>query len=98
MYPVGANGASQAILDAAALADALSPAGDLPAALRHYEATRRPATTALVHASREMDRAERAAVTKPGQDKGTALAAITGNYDHAVATTQPHDPPRQRGG
>jgi 2-polyprenyl-6-methoxyphenol hydroxylase-like FAD-dependent oxidoreductase len=97
--------ASQAILGAAALADALSSAGDLPAALRHYEASRRPATTALVDASREMDRAERAAVTKPGPDKGTALAAIAGNYDHAVATathaiatTQPQDPSRRRGG
>jgi len=51
MYPIGSNGASQAILDARTLAWHL--ATDAPdAALRAYEAARRPATAALVESSR----------------------------------------------
>jgi 2-polyprenyl-6-methoxyphenol hydroxylase-like FAD-dependent oxidoreductase len=51
MYPVGSNGASQAILDARCLADRLSeqPA---PAALRAYETERLPATTGIVRSNR----------------------------------------------
>ena len=47
MYPIGANGASQAILDARVLADCLcSNAG--PAGLLAYEGIRRAATSAVV--------------------------------------------------
>ena len=87
MYPVGANGASQAILDATVLAGTLSAASDIPAALRRYEAVRRPATTGLVRASRDMDHAERAAVTSPGPDQGATLAAIARGYGRAVAAS-----------
>jgi 5-methylphenazine-1-carboxylate 1-monooxygenase len=52
MYPVGSNGATQAILDARALADALSATRDPVAALRRYEEDRRPLTTGIVHANR----------------------------------------------
>jgi 5-methylphenazine-1-carboxylate 1-monooxygenase len=53
MYPIGSNGASQAILDARVLAGCLRrhPA-DLDEALARYEATRRPATAAIVQANR----------------------------------------------
>jgi 2-polyprenyl-6-methoxyphenol hydroxylase-like FAD-dependent oxidoreductase len=47
MYPIGSNGASQAILDARHLALALSR-GDIDAALATYETERRPATSKLV--------------------------------------------------
>lgn len=47
MYPIGANGASQAILDARALADALAAQPD-PAGLLAYEAVRLPTTTEVV--------------------------------------------------
>ena len=51
MYPVGSNGASQAILDARALADALA---DQPAeqALLRYETQRLPPTAAIVTGNR----------------------------------------------
>ncbi|MFF5209287.1 flavin-dependent oxidoreductase [Streptosporangium sp. NPDC000396] len=49
MYPIGSNGASQAILDARVLAHALATA-DLAA----YEQARRPATTALQLSNRRM--------------------------------------------
>ena len=51
MYPVGSNGASQAVLDARCLADQLAahPVAD---ALAAYDAERRPATTAVVRSNR----------------------------------------------
>lgn len=53
MYPVGSNGASQAILDARCLADSLADIPDPQAALAAYEAERRPATAAIVLANRQ---------------------------------------------
>lgn len=53
MYPVGSNGASQAILDARDLADRLADGGDPAAALEAYDAVRRPATAAIVAANRK---------------------------------------------
>ena len=52
MYPIGSNGASQAILDARVLAGSLRADDDVAAALDAYEATRLPATAAIVHANR----------------------------------------------
>jgi 2-polyprenyl-6-methoxyphenol hydroxylase-like FAD-dependent oxidoreductase len=53
MYPVGSNGASQAILDARALADHLAGTSDPTAALAAYEAERRPLTSAIVLGNRQ---------------------------------------------
>ena len=52
MYPVGSNGASQAVLDARCLADLLA-AGDAPAALAAYEAERLPKTSGIVASNRQ---------------------------------------------
>jgi 2-polyprenyl-6-methoxyphenol hydroxylase-like FAD-dependent oxidoreductase len=53
MYPIGSNGASQAILDARVLAGCLRRhPDDVDEALRRYEEARRPATAAIVHANR----------------------------------------------
>ena len=52
MYPIGSNGASQAILDARALADALADERDVDAALERYESARRPATAQIVLSNR----------------------------------------------
>jgi 2-polyprenyl-6-methoxyphenol hydroxylase-like FAD-dependent oxidoreductase len=54
MYPVGANGASQAILDARTLAHVLALETTIDAALDTYETTRRPATSAVVLANRQV--------------------------------------------
>jgi 2-polyprenyl-6-methoxyphenol hydroxylase-like FAD-dependent oxidoreductase len=48
MYPIGSNGASQAILDARVLAREILAKGQTTEALLGYEAERRPATTQLV--------------------------------------------------
>ncbi len=53
MYPVGSNGASQAIMDARRLGRAMLDHGPGPAALAAYEAEMRPATSRTVLASRE---------------------------------------------
>lgn len=52
MYPIGSNGASQAILDARVLVRALLDHGVGEAALAAYEAERNPATAAIVRANR----------------------------------------------
>ncbi|MFT4102120.1 MAG: flavin-dependent oxidoreductase [Burkholderiaceae bacterium] len=52
MYPIGSNGASQAILDARVLSWRLATHGDPCDALRLYDDERRPATSALVLANR----------------------------------------------
>jgi len=53
MYPVGGNGASQAILDARVLARELALQPSIAAAVAAYDAVRRPATAAVVLANRE---------------------------------------------
>jgi 5-methylphenazine-1-carboxylate 1-monooxygenase len=71
MYPVGANGGSQAIVDAAVLAEELSR--DPAHGLRHYETRRRPETAKVVAANREM---HHTGATQSPQD----LARVTAKY------------------
>ena len=52
MYPIGSNGASQAILDARTLAFELATRSSIDDALAAYEAARRLATSAIVLANR----------------------------------------------
>lgn len=52
MYPIGSNGASQAILDADALTRALATSSSATEALQAYEAERLPPTSAIVRANR----------------------------------------------
>ena len=52
MYPIGSNGASQAIIDARVLAYHMATAADLDSALKAYEEERRPATNKIVLANR----------------------------------------------
>ena len=89
MFPIGSNGASQAILDARALADALCEERGVEAALARYEAKRRPATAEIVRSNRRhgpeivLDLAEERApdgfsrvedVFAPGELEGIAAA------------------------
>nr|ALL53629.1 monooxygenase [uncultured bacterium fosmid I5J7] len=54
MYPVGSNGASQAILDARCLADRLADCdNDVSAALLAYQTERLPATSEIVRQNRD---------------------------------------------
>jgi 2-polyprenyl-6-methoxyphenol hydroxylase-like FAD-dependent oxidoreductase len=53
MFPVGSNGASQAIIDARVLARELALQPSIEAAVSAYDAARRPATAAIVQANRQ---------------------------------------------
>ncbi|MEO7403698.1 MAG: FAD-dependent monooxygenase, partial [Burkholderiales bacterium] len=53
MYPIGSNGASQAILDAEAIAESLATIADPVAALKDYEAKRLPMAAGIVHMNRK---------------------------------------------
>lgn len=53
MYPIGSNGASQAIVDASVLAESLAVEKDELAALKRYESERLPATSRIVLSNRE---------------------------------------------
>ncbi|BDU21162.1 FAD-dependent monooxygenase [Dyella sp. GSA-30] len=87
MYPVGAHGGSQAILDGFTLADALTESDDVTSALRCYEAVRQPATSQVVHANRDRDAAERAMADRSEQEKAAALTNITQTYNAIVERT-----------
>ena len=52
MYPIGSNGASQAIIDVRVLAHELARHSDAAHGLAAYEQLRRPPRSALVHANR----------------------------------------------
>ena len=54
MYPIGSNGASQAILDAECIARCLSDHGEPEIAFKAYESIRLPATSAIVTLNRKM--------------------------------------------
>lgn len=81
MYPIGANGASQAILDADALARHLR-GGDVSAGLRAYEAERLPATRDVVLANRQ---------SGPEAVLDIADARLTGPDDRAAALLTPDE-------
>ena len=53
MYPIGSNGATQAILDAAAIARALREERRVETALANYEAERRPMCARIVELNRQ---------------------------------------------
>ena len=54
MFPVGSNGASQAIIDARVLARELALQPSVETAVSAYDAARRPATAAIVQANRQV--------------------------------------------
>ncbi len=54
MFPVGSNGASQAIIDARVLARELALQPSIEAAVSAYDAARRPPTSAIVWANRQV--------------------------------------------
>jgi len=54
MYPVGSNGASQAIIDGRVLARELALQPSIERAVAAYDAARRPATEAVVLSNRQV--------------------------------------------
>jgi 5-methylphenazine-1-carboxylate 1-monooxygenase len=54
MYPIGSNGASQAILDSEVLTDSLVQNHDAQIALQHYQNIRLPQASAIIEQNRQM--------------------------------------------
>jgi 2-polyprenyl-6-methoxyphenol hydroxylase-like FAD-dependent oxidoreductase len=54
MYPIGSNGASQAILDAESLTEALTQNSNIEAALASYQNDRLPKTSSVILQNRQM--------------------------------------------
>ena len=89
MYPMGSNGASQAILDARALADALASAPDTDRAIAAYEAARRPATTQLVLGNRRQGPAEVQSIVEQRAPNGfDDIASVVSAHELAEISTQ----------
>ncbi|RLU77450.1 flavin-dependent oxidoreductase [Streptomyces griseocarneus] len=79
MYPVGANGASQAVVDARVLAYELAASGDdVTGGLARYEEARRDATAAVVLANRRMSLAR--------GNTARELAGVTDAYRHTTGS------------
>jgi 2-polyprenyl-6-methoxyphenol hydroxylase-like FAD-dependent oxidoreductase len=98
LYPIASNGASQAILDAQAITDALATNTDPVEALRRYESVRQPDTARIVEMNRRQGPdvildivRERAPGGFDRLDDVVApdeLAAIVGRYKHAAGHRQ----------
>ncbi|MFI8664374.1 FAD-dependent monooxygenase [Rhodococcus qingshengii] len=87
MYPIGANGASQAIIDAGALAECFTRASDPTSALGSYEAMRITPTTSIVQANRAMNDSEKKTAARTGDSIAAPagrLREITTDYRAVV--------------
>ncbi|KNB53576.1 FAD-dependent monooxygenase [Streptomyces caatingaensis] len=87
-YPSGANGGTQAVIDARVLAYHLAVAPSVPSALASYESERREVTSAIVLANREMDRVGRNKSPEPGAPSGEAMKRVTAAYRKAVGEAE----------
>lgn len=99
MVPIGSNGATQAIMDAQALTDALSAHSDLDTALAAYEDERRPLCARIVEMNRAegldaiLDRVEALAPDGFGRLADVIDPAVVAAEIHAYKTAAGH---RQR--
>lgn len=82
MYPIGANGASQAVVDAVALGEHLASASTIAEGLAAYEADRLPKTSAVVLANRNAG---------PERVLDIADARLTGPDDRVDDLIAPHE-------
>ncbi|MGK5642042.1 FAD-dependent monooxygenase [Streptomyces sp. URMC 126] len=87
-YPSGANGGTQAVIDARVLAYHLAVAPDVGSALAAYESERREATSAIVLANREMDRVGRNRSAGPGTPSDTSIDEVTDSYRKVVGEAE----------
>ncbi len=82
MHPAGANGASQAILDARVLARELAGQPSIETAVAAYDAKRRPTTAAVVRANREKAQARsQNLVEERAPDGFTDLTDVIGQQE-----------------
>lgn len=91
MYPIGAQGASQTIVDAACLAGAIKTKADPFDAITEFVSTRLPQTNKIVLANRKMNREELEHLGTTGSARFKKFHKTTSNYRQAV-----RDRPRPR--
>jgi len=88
MFPIGANGATQAIIDAETLATTLIEAADLASALKEYERLRIPAVAQIVLANREMNAREQASQGLRKEERIKELMSTANSYKEKTALTR----------
>ncbi|MDE1492748.1 FAD-dependent monooxygenase [Xenorhabdus bovienii] len=81
MFPVGANGATQSIIDAETLAYALYEYPDFESAIAAYEYIRIPAVSKIVMANRKMNERDLMIQSLNPQDRSQEIATTTSNYE-----------------
>lgn len=81
MFPVGANGATQSIIDAEALAYALYEYPDFESAIAAYEHIRIPAVSKIVMANRKMNERDLMLQNLNSQERSQEIAITTTNYE-----------------
>lgn len=89
MYPVGANGASQAIIDASTVSAELASSNSTESAFRRYENLRRRRTSDIVEANRQMNAAEQTVQRSSGHPGAEELSRITADYRKVVDASSP---------
>lgn len=91
MYPIGAQGASQTIVDAACLAGAIKTEADPFIAIAEFVSARLPQTNNVVLANRKMNREELEHVGTASSTRSEKFRTTTSNYRQAVRDrTRPH--------
>ncbi|MBD2810980.1 FAD-dependent monooxygenase [Xenorhabdus sp. Vera] len=80
MFPIGANGATQSIIDAEVLASAIYETPDFKSAITKYEHIRIPAISRIVMANREMNLRELASQALTQQERVQEIVTTTTHY------------------
>ncbi|MDE1480211.1 FAD-dependent monooxygenase [Xenorhabdus bovienii] len=80
MFPIGANGATQSIIDAGALASTIYETPDFESAITKYEHIRIPAVSRIVMANREMNLRELASQALNQQERVQELVTTATHY------------------
>ncbi|MBD2802214.1 FAD-dependent monooxygenase [Xenorhabdus szentirmaii] len=87
MFPIGANGATQSIIDAGTLASAICESPDFKTAIAKFEQIRIPAVSRIVKANREMNLRELASQALSPQERVQELVITTANYKAETTRT-----------
>ncbi|OTA18551.1 flavin dependent hydroxylase PhzS [Xenorhabdus vietnamensis] len=88
MFPIGANGATQSIIDAGTLTSAIYDSPDFGSAIAKYEHVRIPAVSKIVMANREMNSRELASQALNQQERIQELVITATNYKAETTRTR----------
>ncbi|SFO01100.1 FAD-dependent monooxygenase [Xenorhabdus japonica] len=87
MFPIGANGATQSIIDAETLSSTICESPDFESAIAKYEHVRIPAVSKIVMANREMNSRELASQALNQQERIRELVITATNYKAETTRT-----------